>query len=165
MKHLFSVLAGCAFLGTLVAADDPMAEIMAVTQKNSVTVKEKQTDKKGSDKIPVKRRSVFTFKTPSGERQIIYNRWLNKQPDFKGNHPSLNWESGVGFGVGKFGNWYGNNTIRVFINESDVNITVTLGKVKKVVLPKKKGDFLVKNVEKRYYPLNRLKIQLTIFYY
>ena len=50
MKHLFSVLAGCAFLGTLVAADDPMAEIMAVTQKNSVTVKEKQTDKKGSDK-------------------------------------------------------------------------------------------------------------------
>ena len=120
MKHLFFVVAGCAFLGTLVAADDPMAEIMAVTQKNSVTVKEKQTDKKGTDKIPLKRRSVFTFKTPAGERQIIYNRWLNKQPDFKGKHPSLNWESGVGFGVGKFGNWYGNNTIRVFINNVDV---------------------------------------------
>ena len=120
MKHLFTVLAGIAFLAGLSAADDPMAEIMAVTQKNSVTVKEKQIDTKGTDKIPVKRRSVFTFKTSAGERQIIYNRWLNNQPDFKGKHPSLNWEAGVGFGGGLFSYWYGNNTIRVFINESDV---------------------------------------------
>ena len=62
MKHLFTVLAGVVFLGGLSAADDPMAEIMAVTQKNSVTVKEKQIDTKGTDKIPVKRRSVLRSK-------------------------------------------------------------------------------------------------------
>lgn len=119
MKHFIAAMAAFALPGALFASD-PMAEIMAVT-KTSVTVKEKQIDSKSKNpKLPPSRRSVFTFKTASGERQICYNRWLNKPPHYNGRHTSLNWERGIGFGGGKFGHWYGNNTIRVYINNTDV---------------------------------------------
>ncbi len=105
----------------LFADDDPMAAIESSAKEAArIQYGNKVSIIEGSKKVPTRRRDSYAFKSTAGEQFIYYSRYLNQPPQFTEKHPSLGPEMGVGFGGRSFNNWYGNDCIRVTVNNFDI---------------------------------------------
>jgi len=113
----------CAFMaGKQVSAEDDLAALKQLMGDIiSVKVEHKTTMTEAKDNIPPQQGDVWDFKSGATTLSVRYRRFLNQPPHFTGNYPSLaNYDMGVGFDNGFFGNWYRGNAIRVRINGADI---------------------------------------------
>lgn len=120
LKHTAILLAGFAAL-MLSAEEDPMAAIEShAKEATKVQYRNKKRITEGTEKVPMKCRDTYVFKSTAGEQLIYYTRYLNQPPQFIGKHSSLGPEMGIGFGGRSFSNWYGNDCIRVMVDGQDI---------------------------------------------
>lgn len=116
------ILAVCAAVFAVSAiAQNPLAQIKGLAKEAAkVKYTNKKTIKDGNENTPPMRRDSYIFTSNAGQQVISYSRALNVPPYFKGKAQSLTWERGIGFATKHFSHWYGNNCIRVYINNKDV---------------------------------------------